>query len=58
MPKGETEQDFTNKVEDIVMKGFTCLSMALGHKLRLFDYVTSKPRTSKEISAAANMRER
>ena len=60
MSKTESESEFTNRIDRVIINGFTTLAISTGFKLGLFDalakYTTHK--TSHEIAADNGLKER
>ncbi len=59
----ETEQKFFERLSETVENGYTCLSVAIGHQLELFDLIAEfaseeNPKTSEEIATKGNFKER
>lgn len=54
----ETSEQFEQRCSQIIANGFSSLSLALGHKLKLFNHLNETPQTSEEIANLAGLRER
>ncbi|KAJ8029388.1 Sterol 4-C-methyltransferase strm-1 [Holothuria leucospilota] len=56
----ESSEDFAARMNSILVKGFTCMSVSIGYELGLFDLLAElkEPKTSQEIADAGNMKER
>ncbi|KAJ8029387.1 Sterol 24-C-methyltransferase [Holothuria leucospilota] len=58
--KMESTEDFADRMNSMLIQGFTCMSVSIGYELGLFDLLAEmkEPKTSQEIADAGNMKER
>ncbi len=56
----DRSQQFLDKMNDLVLSSFTCLSIGLGQDLGLFDVLAAhqRPLTSTELAQEAGCKER
>ncbi|KAJ8029180.1 putative methyltransferase C1B3.06c [Holothuria leucospilota] len=58
--KTESHEEFGSKLGSIVTNGFTCISIAMGAEVGLFDVLADckEPKTSQELAQISGMKER
>ncbi len=56
----DTIEKFSEKMNDLIMSGFTALSVAVGSKIGLFELMAQmdEPKTSQQIADAGDFKER